>query len=101
MPAEDATAVARLKAAGAIVFGKTNLPLYAGDLQTYNEVYGRTNNPWDPDRGAFVDPRTKQPLRSWAEALDDLEDPAYVARLGRIDARGARVNEAWTRRHPR
>jgi amidase len=52
VPAEDAIAVARLKAAGAIVFGKTNLPLYAGDLQTYNEVYGRTNNPWDLDRGA-------------------------------------------------
>ncbi|HEY8545689.1 MAG TPA: amidase [Acidimicrobiales bacterium] len=50
VPAADATAVARLKGAGAIVFGKTNLPLYAGDLQTYNEVYGRTANPWDTDR---------------------------------------------------
>jgi amidase len=50
VPAADADAVARLKAAGAIVFGKTNLPLYAGDLQTYNEVYGRTNNPWALDR---------------------------------------------------
>ena len=52
VPTTDATAVARLKAAGAVVFGKTNLPLYAGDVQTYNEVYGRTNNPWDPDRTA-------------------------------------------------
>ncbi len=51
VPATDADPVARLKAAGAIVFGKTNLPLYAGDQQTYNEVYGRTNNPWDLDRG--------------------------------------------------
>jgi amidase len=50
VPAADADAVARLKAAGAVVFGKTNLPLYAGDVQTYNEVYGRTNNPWDLDR---------------------------------------------------
>jgi amidase len=50
VPAADAVAVARLKAAGAIVFGKTNLPLYAGDLQSYNEVYGRTGNPWDLDR---------------------------------------------------
>jgi amidase len=50
VPATDAVPVARLKAAGAIVFGKTNLPLYAGDVQTYNDVYGRTNNPWDPDR---------------------------------------------------
>jgi amidase len=52
VPATDADAVARLKGAGAIVFGKTNLPLYAGDDQTFNEVYGRTNNPWDPSRGA-------------------------------------------------
>ena len=50
VPTEDADAVARLKAAGAIVFGKTNLPLYAGDMQTYNEVYGVTNNPWDVSR---------------------------------------------------
>ena len=49
-PTVDADAVARLKAAGAIVFAKTNLPLYAGDVQTYNEVYGVTNNPWDLDR---------------------------------------------------
>src|ERR671912_1801102 len=50
VPGADAVAVARLKAAGAVVFGKTNLPLYAGDVQTANEVYGRTNNPWALDR---------------------------------------------------
>lgn len=51
VPARDADAVARIKAAGAIIFGKTNVPLYAGDLQTYNEIYGTTNNPWDVSRG--------------------------------------------------
>jgi len=50
LPAADAVGVARLKAAGAIVFGKTNVPLWAGDDQTFNEVYGRTNNPWDLGR---------------------------------------------------
>jgi amidase len=50
VPRADAVAVARLKAAGAIVFGKTNTPLYAGDWQTYNDVYGRTSNPWDHER---------------------------------------------------
>jgi amidase len=50
VPHTDAVAVARLKAAGAIIFGKTNTPLYAGDWQTYNEVYGLTSNPWDPTR---------------------------------------------------
>lgn len=50
VPAEDAPAVARAKAAGAIVFGKTNLPLWSGDLQTFNEMFGTTNNPWDTTR---------------------------------------------------
>ncbi|MDO9461626.1 MAG: amidase [Alphaproteobacteria bacterium] len=49
-PKENAVAVHRLIDAGAIVFGKTNLPLYAGDLQSYNDVYGTTNNPWDLSR---------------------------------------------------
>src|SRR5262245_13816171 len=42
---EDAVAVVRLKVAGAIVLGKTNLPLMGGDMQSYNSVYGTTNNP--------------------------------------------------------
>ena len=45
-PTRNATAVQRLTDAGAIIFGKTNLPIYADDVQTYNEVYGTTNNPW-------------------------------------------------------
>lgn len=47
---EDAVAVARLKAAGAVVLGKTNVPQGLGDLQTYNALYGATNNPWDVTR---------------------------------------------------
>lgn len=46
-----ADAVKRLLDAGAVIFGKTNTPLFAGDFQTYNEVYGTTNNPWDLTRG--------------------------------------------------
>jgi amidase len=46
-PAEDALPVARLKAAGAVVLGKTNVPLGLGDVQSYNDIYGTTNNPWD------------------------------------------------------
>lgn len=42
-----ADAVKKLIDAGAVIFGKTNTPLFAGDFQTYNEVYGTTNNPWD------------------------------------------------------
>ena len=44
---KDALAVKRLKAAGAVIFGKTNVPLMLSDFQSYNEIYGTTNNPWD------------------------------------------------------
>src|SRR5262249_10145893 len=49
VPTVDAVAVARLRDAGAVIFGKTNAPLFARDVQTYNEVYGTTRNPWDLD----------------------------------------------------
>ncbi len=48
---EDAVPVQKLKAAGAVVFGKTNVPLRLADFQSYNEVYGTTNNPYDHSRG--------------------------------------------------
>lgn len=47
---ESAVAVQRLEDAGAVVFGKTNVPLMLADWQSFNEVYGTTNNPWDPGR---------------------------------------------------
>lgn len=47
VPMDDAVAVARYRGAGAIVFGKSNLPLFCGDHQSYNELFGTTNNPWD------------------------------------------------------
>ncbi|HET9739845.1 MAG TPA: amidase [Solirubrobacteraceae bacterium] len=50
VPERDATAVARLRDAGGILLGKTNCPLYGGGIETDNEVYGRTNNPWDLER---------------------------------------------------
>jgi amidase len=50
IPEEDAWPVARLREAGAIIFGKTNAPIYAGDLQSYNDVFGTTNNPYDLSR---------------------------------------------------
>ena len=50
VPGRDATAVARLRDAGGILLGKTNCPVYGGGIETDNEVYGRTNNPWDLER---------------------------------------------------
>jgi amidase len=52
VPMQNAVAVQRLIDAGAIVFGKTNTPAFAADVQTYNEVFGATNNPWDVSRAA-------------------------------------------------
>jgi amidase len=49
-PPEDALIVARAKAAGAIVLGKTNVPVALSDWQSFNEIYGTTNNPWDLGR---------------------------------------------------
>ncbi len=46
----DAVVVARMRAAGAILLGKTNCPAYGGGIETDNEVYGRTNNPYDLER---------------------------------------------------
>jgi amidase len=45
--ATDATAVKRLMDAGAVIFGKTNVPVALSDWQTFNPIYGTTNNPWD------------------------------------------------------
>ncbi|MBZ2168360.1 amidase [Marinobacter sp. F4216] len=49
-PHQNADVAQRLQDAGAIILGKTNVPLFASDLQTYNKVYGFTRNPYNPDR---------------------------------------------------
>lgn len=46
----NAVVVERMLAAGVILFGKTNVPLMLGDWETFNEIYGTTNNPWDVTR---------------------------------------------------
>lgn len=50
VPKRDALIVSRLKEAGAVIVGKTNVPLGLGDFQSYNDIYGTTNNPWDVGR---------------------------------------------------
>jgi amidase len=50
IPKENAPAVQKLLDAGAIIVGKTNLPEWASDFQSYNDVAGTTNNPWNPQR---------------------------------------------------
>jgi amidase len=47
---KNAVAVDRLLGAGVVLFGKTNVPLFLADWQSYNAIYGTTNNPWDVTR---------------------------------------------------
>ena len=50
VPDRDADAVAAVRSAGAVIWGKTNLPRWSGDVQAVNEMFGRTANPWDLSR---------------------------------------------------
>ncbi len=50
LPQQDAVVVSRVKNAGAIILGKTNVPLQLGDMQSYNDIRGTTKNPWDLGR---------------------------------------------------
>ncbi len=52
VPEEDAVVVSRLRKAGAVILGKTNCPEFAAGGNTFNEVFGRTRNPWNTDRSA-------------------------------------------------
>jgi len=52
VPTEDALVVQRLRSAGAIILGKTNTPEFAAGGNTWNDVFGRTRNPWNPAKSA-------------------------------------------------
>ncbi len=47
IPARDSAVVERLRHAGAVLLGITNVPFMLGDHQSYNDIFGQTNNPWD------------------------------------------------------
>ncbi len=50
IPQEDALAIGRVKSAGGVILAKTNVPVALSDWQSYNEIYGTTNNPFDLGR---------------------------------------------------
>lgn len=82
----DATPVARLKSAGAIVLGKTNVPKDLADWQSFNAVYGATNNPWDEGRS---------PGGSSGGAATALAAGLTALELGSDIAGSIRVPAAW------
>jgi amidase len=88
-PDRDATVVARLRGAGGIVLGKTNLPPWGGGSETINELFGRTNNPYDLDRSvsgssggeAAIIAAGGSPLGLGTDSGGSIRDPAHFCGL--------------------
>ncbi len=97
LPPRNALAVDRLLGAGVVLFGKTNVPIYLADYQSYNAIYGTTSNPWDLARspggssGGSADISVIGPMARSAEDLeiglgvmagpDDIDAAGYALRL--------------------
>src|SRR5882757_7325698 len=99
IPKADATAVARLRAAGGIILGKTNVPELAGAIETDNLVYGRTNNPYDLARTpggssggeAAIVAAGGSPLGLGTDAGGSIRVPAHFCGLAAIKPTSGRV----------
>ena len=92
VPERDATVVARLKAAGGILLGKTNTPEFTWSDETSNDVYGRTSNPYDLERtpggssggpGAIV-AAGGSPFDIGSDTGDSIRQPAHVCGIAGI-----------------
>ena len=99
VPAADATAVARLRAAGGIILGKTNVPELAGAIESDNLVYGRSNNPYDLTRTpggstggeAAIVAACGSPLGLGTDAGGSIRIPAHFCGLAAIKPTSGRV----------
>jgi amidase len=98
-PEQDATVVARLRAAGAILVGKTNTPEFTWSDETDNDVYGRTSNPYDPDRtpggssggSAAIVAAGASPFDVGSDTGDSIRQPAHVCGVAGIKPTTGRV----------
>ena len=89
IPKQDATVVARLRAAGAIIMGKTNTPELTTDFQTNSPLFGRTNNPWNLDYtpggstggGAAAIAAGLSPLEVGSDLAGSIRVPAHFCGL--------------------
>ena len=99
MPDRDATVVARLRAAGAILLGKTNTPEFTWSDETDNDVYGRTSNPYDLERtpgGSSGGPAAivaagGSPFDIGSDTGDSIRQPAHVCGIAGIKPTSGRV----------
>src|ERR1700704_2518455 len=99
VPKADASAVARLRAAGAIFLGKTNVPELAGALESDNLIYGRTNNPYDLTRTpggssggeSAIVAACGSPLGLGTDAGGSIRVPAHFCGLAAIKPTSGRV----------
>jgi amidase len=98
-PAQDGTAVARLRAAGAIVIGKTNTPELTYSFETDNLVYGRTNNPYDASRSpggssggaAAIVAAGGSPLDLGSDTWGSIRQPSHFCGIAGIKPTSGRV----------
>jgi amidase len=96
-PAADTLAVQRLKKAGAVILGKTNVPLHLTDWQSYNDIFGTTNNPWDrraPPAGRRAAQQWRSPPASYRWSSGRIAAAPCARR--RISAASSRTNRAST-----
>ena len=99
VPDRDATVVARLRAAGGILLGKTNTPEFTWSDETDNDVYGRTSNPYDLDRtpgGSSGGPAAivaagGSPFDIGSDTGDSIRQPAHVCGIAGIKPTSGRV----------
>ena len=99
VPDKDATTVARLRAAGAIVLGKTNTPELTMAFETDNSVYGRTNNPYDLDRtpggssggAAAIIAACGAPLDLGSDTGGSIRQPSHFSGIAGIKPTSGRV----------
>jgi amidase len=105
VPKNDAPAVARLRQAGAIILGKTNLPALADGGQTVNAIFGRTNNPWNLDYtpggsaggGAAAVAAGLSPLELGSDISSSIRAPAHFCGIFGLKPTGGRVSIAGHR----
>jgi amidase len=99
VPDRDATVAARLRAAGAILLGKTNTPEFTWSDETDNDVYGRTSNPYDLDRtpggssggAAAIVAAGGSPFDIGSDTGDSIRQPAHVCGIAGLKPTQGRV----------